>query len=196
MKNRKLYFLLAFLLSGMLFLMAGCQKKAGDDIAKETFDVVDFNELEDLAKADLYTYEEMISLLEDGGLSDLSRSSLEDLKTGPSYEDLYFKICQAEGDLGDDSALDLEASPQYVLGFSLDEEERISGLGFAGPFDVLIKDKKGKVYGFDGNVDIHLVSDLEMNSLIHGYGVDENGDQVRNYYFQRDLYLAWLSKNN
>lgn len=175
--------------------MAGCQKKAGDESNKETFDIVNFVDLDGLAKADLYSYEEMISLLEDGDQSELAKESFEALKTQSSYEDLYFKICQAEVDLGKDSAIDFEMTAQYVLGFSLHEEEKISGLGFAGPFDVLIKDSKGKAYAFDGNVDIYLVNDLEMNSLIHGVGVDESGDQVRDFYVQRDLYLAWLSNN-
>ena len=195
MKSRKLYLLVTCLLLGMIFLMSGCQKDVGNDTSNETLDIVTFDDLEGLTKADLYSYEEMISFLEDGDLSELAKESLEDLKTQSSYGDLYFKICQAEVDLGKDSAMDFEMTAQYVLGFSLGEDEKISGLGFAGPYDVLIKDSKGKVYAFDGNVDIHLVNDLEMNSLIHGVGVDESGDQVRDFYAQRDLYLAWLSKN-
>lgn len=74
--------------------------------------------------------------------------------------------------------------------------KKISGLGFAGPYYVLIKNSNSKAYAFDGDVDIHLVNDLEMTSLIHGVGVDESGDQVRDFYVQRDLYLAWLSNNN
>lgn len=195
MKNRKLYFLITCLLLGMIFLMVACQNDVGNNTSSETLDISNFDDLEALSKADLYSYGDIISLLETGDLSDLAKESLEDLKNNPSYGDLYFKICQAEVDLGKDSAMDFEMTSQYLLGFTLGEDEKISGLGFAGPYDVLIKDNKGKAYAFDGNVDIHLVNDLEMNSLIHGVGVDENGDQVRDFYAQRDLYLAWLSKN-
>ena len=176
--------------------MVACQKDAGNDTSSETLDIANFDDLEGLTKADPYSYEDMISILEDEDLSDLAKESLEDLKNNPSYGDLFFKICQAEVDLGKDSAMDFEMTSQYVLGFTLDEGEKISGLGFAGPYDVLIKDNKDKAYAFDGDVDIHLVNDLEMNSLIHGVGVHESGDQVRDFYAQRDLYLAWLSKNN
>lgn len=186
MKKNTIYFIL--ILASLILIAIVLFKNKTEYKSK----ALNIEKIENLNVNELYTYEEFIRFLKSDKLSNIGKASYNSIANSESYKNCFFQIFKLDSEYINTSSYKFELVPEYIFGFEVDKDSKINKLKFAGGYNVYAYDQQKNYYNFDGEIEIHLVSDYEMNSLVRGFILDKNKNQIHDIYIQRDYFLSWI----